>query len=96
MNNKLFAECKLLDNDLQTLVYDNYLTFIDAADTISKLNKELNALDSDLDAISKSMVESNSKFEKIDGTMGPKWKEIGKLSRLEIDLSKLKHLSELP
>jgi len=28
--------------------------------------------------------------------MGPKWQEIRKLSRLEIDLSKLKHLSELP
>jgi hypothetical protein len=38
MNNKLFAECKALDNDLQTLVYDNYLTFIDAANTISELN----------------------------------------------------------
>jgi len=41
MNNKLFAECKSFDNDLQTLVYDNYLTFIEAADTISKLNSEL-------------------------------------------------------
>lgn len=28
--------------------------------------------------------------------MGPKWQEISKLSKLEIDLSKLKHLSELP
>ena len=28
--------------------------------------------------------------------MGPKWQEIGKLSKLEVDLSKLKHLSELP
>lgn len=38
LNNKLFSECKSLDNDLQTLVYDNYLTFIEAADTISQLN----------------------------------------------------------
>ena len=28
--------------------------------------------------------------------MGPKWKEIAKLSKLEEDLAKLKHLSELP
>lgn len=28
--------------------------------------------------------------------MGPKWQEIGKLAKLEGDLSKLKHLSELP
>lgn len=77
-------------------MYDNYLTFIEAADTISKLNKELNALDSDLDIISKSITQSNQKFEKIDNTMGPKWKEIQKLSKLEVDLSKLKHLSELP
>jgi hypothetical protein len=28
--------------------------------------------------------------------MGPKWQEIQKLSRLEVDLSKLKHMSELP
>jgi len=29
-------------------------------------------------------------------TLGPKWQEIGKLSKLETDLSKLKHMSELP
>ena len=28
--------------------------------------------------------------------MGPKWQEIAKLAKLEVDLSKLKHLSELP
>ena len=53
-------------------------------------------LDTDLDALSKSIEISNTKFEKIDSSMGPKWLEISKLSKLEIDLSKLKHLSELP
>jgi peptidoglycan hydrolase CwlO-like protein len=62
MNNKLFTECKNLDNDLQTLVYDNYLTFIEAADTISELNSELKGLDSDLDSLSKSIEKSNTKF----------------------------------
>jgi len=46
--------------------------------------------------LSKSIEISNAKFEKIDSSMGPKWLEISKLSKLEIDLSKLKHLSELP
>lgn len=62
MNNKLFAECKALDNDLQTLVYDNYLTFIEAADTISELNSELKGLDTELDSLSKSIETSNAKF----------------------------------
>jgi hypothetical protein len=55
INNKLFAECKQLDNDLHTLVYDNYLTFIEAADTISQLHSELKGLDVDLEALSKSV-----------------------------------------
>jgi hypothetical protein len=96
MNNRLFQECKVLDNDLQTLVYDNYLTFIEAADTISELNQELNGLDSELENLSSSIKRGNTRFEKIDQTMGPKWQEIAKLSKLEVDLSKLKHLSELP
>jgi hypothetical protein len=45
LNNKLFQECKGLENDLQTLIYDNYNTFIEASDTISKINVQFGDLD---------------------------------------------------
>lgn len=72
------------------------MTFIEAADTISDLNVQLQSLDGDLDQITKSLSTCNSKFTSINQTLGPKWQEIGKLSKLETDLSKLKHMSELP
>lgn len=72
------------------------MTFIEAADTINELNVQLQSLDGDLDQITQSLGVCNSKFKTIDLTLGPKWQQIGKLSKLETDLSKLKHLSELP
>ena len=81
---------------MQTLVYDNYNTFIEAADTVSHLNAKLNSLDADLESLQVSISKSNEHFKKVDSQMGPKWQEIAKLSKLEVDLSKLKHLSELP
>lgn len=57
---------------------------------------QLESLDGELDQISQSLVTCTTKFQKIDSTLGPKWQEIGKLSKLETDLSKLKHMSELP
>jgi hypothetical protein len=78
------------------LIYDNYNTFIEASDTISKLNVQFGDLDSDLDILSSSLDACQEKYKKINSTLGPKWQEIRKLSNLENDLSKLKHLSELP
>ncbi len=34
-NNELFTESKVLDNDQQTLVYENYSKFMAASDTLS-------------------------------------------------------------
>ena len=58
LDNRLFAECKQLDNDLQTLVHANYGTFIEAADTISQLCTQLKSLDSDLDTLQTSLEAS--------------------------------------
>ncbi len=57
---------------------------------------QLESLDGELDQISQSLATCTTKFQRIDMTLGPKWQEIGKLSKLETDLSKLKHMSELP
>jgi len=38
-NNELFTESKALDNDQQTLVYENYSKFMAASDTLSELHE---------------------------------------------------------
>ena len=95
-NNRIFKECKELDGDLQTLVYENYSKFIDASDSISGVKNSMNALDDDLASLKASMVGVNKSFEVVDSRLKLKWQEIRRLDTMEKDLNKLKYLSELP
>lgn len=81
-----------MENDLQTLVYDNYSTFIGASDALTDLNADLSSLDNDLLALEQTTRQCEDKFTKIYNQLGPKWHEIKKLSNLESDLNKLKQL----
>lgn len=95
-NNELFTESKALDNDQQTLVYENYSKFMAASDTLSELHKQMSALDSDLADLKSSVSKINSNYGALEDSMGMKWKQIRKLDTMEKDLNKLKYLSELP
>ena len=95
-NNELFTESKVLDNDQQTLVYENYSKFMAASDTLSELHSQMSALDTDLADLKSSIGKINTDYNALDDSMGMKWKEIRKLDTMEKDLNKLKYLSELP
>ena len=95
-NNELFTESKTLDNDQQTLVYQNYSKFMAASDTLSELHQQMSALDTDLDDLKGSISSINSNYGTLEDSMSMKWKQIRKLDTMEKDLNKLKYLSELP
>ena len=95
-NNELFTDSKALDNDQQTLVYENYSKFMAASDTLSQLHKQMSALDGDLADLKSSVSKINGNYGALEGAMAMKWKEIRKLDTMEKDLNKLKYLSELP
>jgi len=54
LNNKLCQETKGLENDLQTLVYDNYSKFIEASDIITSLHVKLDGLSEDLETLNQA------------------------------------------
>ena len=95
-NNELFTESKTLDNDQQTLVYENYSKFMKASDTLSELHTQMSALDDDLGDLQRSIAAINTNQGALEETMSAKWKQIRKLDTMEKDLNKFKNLSELP
>lgn len=54
LNNKLCSETKTLENDLHTLVYDNYSKFVEASDMMSNLGASLDSLENDLAVLTKT------------------------------------------
>ena len=95
-NNALFTESKQIENDLQTMVYENYSKFIQASDTISSIKHKMTDLDTDLLALKDSLTKVNQSYGRVEGTLKAKWREVVKLDTMEKDLNKLKYLSELP
>ena len=95
-NNELFTESKVLDNDQQTLVYENYSKFMAASDTLSELHAQMSALDTDLAELKTSVGKISTNYGALEDSMAMKWKQIRKLDTMEKDLNKLKYLSELP
>lgn len=73
-NNELFTESKSLDNDQQTLVYENYSKFMAASDTLSQLHSQMSALDGDLADLKTSTETINTNYSVLEDSMSMKWK----------------------
>ena len=73
-NNELFTESKALDNDQQTLVYENYSKFMAASDTLSELHTQMSALDADLADLKESISTVNTNYSTLEDSMAMKWK----------------------
>jgi len=95
-NNNLFSEINTLNNDLQTLVYENYNKFITATDIIKNIKTNMSEIDDELDNLKSNLKEINGSYTQVDNSLKLKWREIRKLDGMEKDLNKLKYLSELP
>ena len=81
---------------MQTLVYDNYNKFISATDTVKSVKKKIDAMEEELAKLKNSVGRIGSSYEKINGRLEQKWKEIRRLDSIESDLDKLQFLRELP
>jgi len=81
---------------MQTLVYDNYNKFISATDTVKSVKKKIDAMEEELAKLKSSVGKIGSSYEKINGKLENKWKEIRRLDSIESDLDKLQFLRELP
>lgn len=90
------AAIKSLDQDVQSLVFENYNKFIGSIDVVRKMREDIEKSEQDLSSLAGSIESIRVLSSRIDDSLRPKREEIQKLDKVNQDLSKLKLLWELP
>ena len=92
----LTKQIKTLDNEMQTLVYENYNKFISATDTIRQMKKDFKTMEDEMTHLISTMSTINSNNHQIHLTLDNRRSEIRKLTSIHILLQKLQYLFQLP
>ncbi|KAI9505326.1 Vps51/Vps67-domain-containing protein, partial [Coemansia spiralis] len=50
--NKLVAEARQIDNDMKTMVYENYSKFITATETVQRMVEDADFMDAEMEKLS--------------------------------------------
>ncbi|CAK9298772.1 unnamed protein product [Gordionus sp. m RMFG-2023] len=94
--NNLKKEIKLLDNDMQSLVYENYNKFINATDIVQNLKCNFSSIESLIEDVSNKMDKITSSHKKLLEDMKPNKEKITKYIELNGALRKMQFLFDLP
>lgn len=92
----LTKQIKTLDNEMQTLVYENYNKFISATDTIRQMKKDFKTMEDEMTHLILTMNTINSNNHQIHLTLDSRRQEIRKLTSIHLLLQKLQYLFQLP
>lgn len=92
----LTKQIKTLDNEMQTLVYENYNKFISATDTIRQMKKDFKTMEDEMTHLISTMTAINNSNHQIHQTLDPRRQEIRKLTSIHLLLQKLQYLFQLP
>ncbi|CAF1387597.1 unnamed protein product [Rotaria magnacalcarata] len=92
----LTKQIKTLDNEMQTLVYENYNKFISATDTIRQMKKDFKTMEDEMTRLISTMSTINSNNHQIHLTLDNRRQEIRKLTSIHVLLQKLQYLFQLP
>jgi hypothetical protein len=92
----LTKQIKTLDNEMQTLVYENYNKFISATDTIRQMKKDFKTMEDEMTHLISTMSTINSTNHQIHLTIDTRRHEIRKLTSIHLLLQKLQYLFQLP
>lgn len=95
-NIELEHDIKSYDQDIQSLVFENYNKFIISIETVKKMKENIIKVDDKLKVLSTSMQKINGLVSKIDDNLKIKRNEIQKLDTVNKDLQKLKKICEFP
>ena len=95
---KVFAspEINSLDNDVQSVVYDNYSKFISAAEIVKSIHSKAESLNGVLAKLKKSVGEMTIHYKATSEVLDLDFNEIHRLDTLQADFEKLKFLRDLP
>uniref|UniRef100_UPI00358F659C vacuolar protein sorting-associated protein 51 homolog n=1 Tax=Myxine glutinosa TaxID=7769 RepID=UPI00358F659C len=92
----MVRKIRLLDSDMQTLVYENYNKFISATDTIRKMKNDFKKMEDEMESLAANMASITEFSGKIGATLQDRRRQITKLSGVHTLLRKLQFLFELP
>lgn len=92
----LTKQIKTLDNEMQTLVYENYNKFISATDTIRQMKKDFKTMEDEMTHLISTMSTINTSSHQIHQTLDNRRREIRKLTSIHLLLQKLQYLFQLP
>jgi len=95
-NLELEQDIKNYDQDIQSLVFENYNKFIISIETVKKMKENIIKVDEKLKVLNTSMTKINGLVSKIDDNLKVKRNEIQKLDTVNKDLQKLKKICEFP
>lgn len=95
-DSQLSSEIKLLDGDMQMLVYENYSKFISATETIRRMKENVEAMENEMQHLRSNMEDVSQNSESLENALHDKRTKINKLVRVKRLLHRLDFLSELP
>ncbi len=90
------AAVRTLDNNLKTLVYENYNKFISATETIASMKSNVERMDTDMQVLSQKMALIDTICSNVDAKMAPRRDKIDELSSVYRLLKGRQFLFELP
>ncbi|RWS28273.1 vacuolar protein sorting-associated protein 51-like protein [Leptotrombidium deliense] len=91
----LHKQIQSLDNEMQTLVYENYNKFISATETVRKMSSHFDKMEEELRQLSGNVDEITKRSEKISKNLKVRREDLTKLSNTHSVLQKLQFLFEL-
>ncbi|UJR28569.1 hypothetical protein I4U23_009802 [Adineta vaga] len=92
----LTKQIKTLDNEMQTLIYENYNKFISATDTIRQMKKDFKTMEDEMKRLMSTMSTINTNNDQIHHKLDSSRSEIRKLTSIHLLLHKLQYLFQLP
>ncbi|CAD8143948.1 unnamed protein product [Paramecium octaurelia] len=95
-HNQLQSEIKEYDQDIQSLVFENYSKFISSIDTVKKMKTDITQIDQKVETLAQSMTKIAQLSRRIDSQLSIKREEIIKLDTVNKDLSRLNSVCNFP
>lgn len=93
---RLALQVRTLDSTMQTLVYDNYSSFIDATEAIRSIGVSVNANEEGLGRLSRSMKVIDEQTREVEDELGALRDAVAEKVRVKRLLTRLDSLLKLP
>lgn len=92
----LVTDIESLDNDMQSLIYDNYTKFLDASDLVITFGENISVLESQVSDLKQSLNDASAQNDTISKGLRENREKIQRLIGIQRLLERIKFISRLP